>query len=317
MLKKIAVFGLVLALAVICSSCGGCEHEWTPATCTDAKFCSICNTVEGEALGHSWTEATYEAPKTCSACGLTEGEPLFDPAYSEENILASEAIQKLQPYIDFLIVSEKTLVYDEENRTFNLNLTPKSGAANAYSERGDQWGLYTAYLKYLSSDGKWFFYEEGLEVSFCVTLFDDRDGSTVLYEAENGLTLTDVYSDIVPKPLKSLAFEDAFVTLYHNYGSQYEITAEYNEYGEILYFYIRLDSGTSMLFNSLPSSELAENKVWKSLTETFIRWSGENFEAFLAEGHNINCVYFLIDGNSLEDAFYAALNGEEFFSFVG
>ena len=316
MFKKLGILILIIALTIVFSACGQCKHEWDEATCSQAKHCALCYITEGEPLGHSWVDATYEAPKTCSGCGITSGEPLFDPAYSEESILASEAIQKLQPYIDFLVVSEKALVYDEENRTFNLSLTPISGAANAYSERGDQWGLYTAYLKYLSSDGKWFFTEEGLEVSFCVTLFDDRDGSTVLYEAKNGLTLTDVYSDIIPEPLKSQTFESAFVTLYHNYGDQYEITAEYNEYGEILYFYIKLDSGTSMLFRSISESEVAENRIWKSLTEAAIRWSGENFKAFSAEGHNINCVYFLIDGNSLEDAFYAALNGEEFFNFL-
>ena len=53
-----------------------CEHDWTPATCTAPKTCSICGETEGEALGHSWNNATCTTPKTCSVCGETEGEAL-------------------------------------------------------------------------------------------------------------------------------------------------------------------------------------------------------------------------------------------------
>ena len=61
----------------------GCEHNWTDATCTTPKTCSVCGAIEGEALGHSWVDATYEAPKTCSVCGATEGEPLVKPSTCE------------------------------------------------------------------------------------------------------------------------------------------------------------------------------------------------------------------------------------------
>lgn len=67
-------------------------HSWVEATCTDAKYCSVCNTVEGEALGHSFGEwvfmeeptATTEGSKTrtCSVCGETETETI--PATGEE-----------------------------------------------------------------------------------------------------------------------------------------------------------------------------------------------------------------------------------------
>lgn len=310
MLKKFTAAIFAVILTVICSSCGGCEHEWTEATCTDAKSCNLCGITEGEALGHTWTEATYESPKTCSACGLTEGEKLFDPTYSEENVLASEAIQKIQPYIDFLTVSEKTFVYNEDERSFTLTLTPVSGAANAYAGRGDQWGLYTTYLKYLSTDGKWFFSESGLDISFRVVLLDDRDGSSVLFEAENGIAITDVYYDIVPQFLKSVGFEAAFMTLYHNYGALYELTAEYNEASGILYFFMKLDGTTSLLFNSLSSAELAQNNVWKSLTDSSIRWSADYTQSFIDEGHDVLCAVMLIDGTTAEDVFYCAAGGE-------
>ena len=51
-------------------------HDWTDATCTAPKTCSVCGETEGEALGHDWTDATCTTPKTCSVCGETEGEAL-------------------------------------------------------------------------------------------------------------------------------------------------------------------------------------------------------------------------------------------------
>ena len=191
-----------------------------------------------------------------------------------------------------------------------LTITPVSGAADAYAGRGDQWGLYTAYLKYLSTDGKWFFLESGLDISFCVTLLDDRDGSAVLYKAENGVAITDIYTDIVPEFLKSVGFEAAFMTIYHNYGTRYEITAEYSEASGILYFFMKLDSATSYLFHSLPKSELAQNYTWKSVTEAATRWSADYTQSFNAEGHDVLCAVMLLDGNTAEDVFYCAAGGE-------
>ncbi|MBE6763376.1 MAG: hypothetical protein E7553_03340 [Ruminococcaceae bacterium] len=69
---------LILALlTAICllSSCG-CKHEWTAATCTTPKTCSLCNEIEGEALGHNWLDATCTAPKSCKNCDATEGSAL-------------------------------------------------------------------------------------------------------------------------------------------------------------------------------------------------------------------------------------------------
>lgn len=74
-MKKILALALCLAMLATLTACG-CKHQWTEATCLEAKTCSECGEVEGEALGHSWTDATCETPKTCSACALTEGEAL-------------------------------------------------------------------------------------------------------------------------------------------------------------------------------------------------------------------------------------------------
>lgn len=74
-MKKILALALCIAMLASLTACG-CSHQWIEANCLEAKTCSECGEVEGEALGHSWTDATCEAPKTCSACALTEGEAL-------------------------------------------------------------------------------------------------------------------------------------------------------------------------------------------------------------------------------------------------
>lgn len=74
-MKKILALALCIAMLASLTACG-CKHQWTEANCLEAKTCSECGEVEGEALGHSWVDATCEAPRTCSACALTEGEAL-------------------------------------------------------------------------------------------------------------------------------------------------------------------------------------------------------------------------------------------------
>lgn len=74
-MKKILALALCIAMLASLTACG-CKHQWIEANCLEAKTCSKCGEVEGEALGHSWTDATCEAPKTCSVCALTEGEAL-------------------------------------------------------------------------------------------------------------------------------------------------------------------------------------------------------------------------------------------------
>ncbi len=49
-----------------------CGHQWTDATCSAPKTCTLCKATEGNALGHSWEDATCTEPKTCTTCGETE-----------------------------------------------------------------------------------------------------------------------------------------------------------------------------------------------------------------------------------------------------
>ncbi len=73
--KRFILTLTVLLMLSLFSSCG-CQHEWTTATCTTPKTCSLCNEIEGEAAGHNWLDATCTAAKTCKNCSASEGTPL-------------------------------------------------------------------------------------------------------------------------------------------------------------------------------------------------------------------------------------------------
>jgi len=72
------LISLILASVIVLSlfTACGCKHEWTEATCTTPKTCSLCDATEGEAPGHKWLDATCTAPKTCKNCDATDGEAL-------------------------------------------------------------------------------------------------------------------------------------------------------------------------------------------------------------------------------------------------
>ena len=55
------------------------EHNWTPATCTAPKTCSVCQATEGDPLGHTQgTEWKYNSTyhwHVCTECGAKTDEP--------------------------------------------------------------------------------------------------------------------------------------------------------------------------------------------------------------------------------------------------
>ena len=64
--------------AKTCRDCGEAEgealgHIWVEATCLRPQYCSVCNAAEGPLGTHNWIDATCLAPKTCSVCEITEG----------------------------------------------------------------------------------------------------------------------------------------------------------------------------------------------------------------------------------------------------
>ena len=74
-MKKVSIILISAFLLMLLTGCG-CEHQWSAATCTDAKTCTLCGQTEGVPLGHTWQDATCTEAKTCSVCEVTEGEAL-------------------------------------------------------------------------------------------------------------------------------------------------------------------------------------------------------------------------------------------------
>lgn len=75
MRKRLTLLCLSLLFCAALAGCQ-CEHQWTEATCTTPKTCSLCDETEGESLGHNWIPATCEAPETCSRCDEVRGTPI-------------------------------------------------------------------------------------------------------------------------------------------------------------------------------------------------------------------------------------------------
>lgn len=81
-MKRTFGVALMTFLLVLALSACGCKHEWQEATCLQPQICSLCEEIQGEALGHVWKDATCIEPRTCSRCGETEGEAMGH-AYGE------------------------------------------------------------------------------------------------------------------------------------------------------------------------------------------------------------------------------------------
>ena len=80
--KSIILLVSLLAIIFALTSCDQlanllpkpeCEHEWVEASCESPKTCSLCNAIEGEALGHT-EEIVAGKSATCTEAGLTEGK---------------------------------------------------------------------------------------------------------------------------------------------------------------------------------------------------------------------------------------------------
>ena len=104
-----------------------CDHEWEAATCIQPKTCSLCDEIEGEALGHTegdWeiesadsVEATAEYVKSCTYCGTAldyKTEDLTTFVAGESFYLSpSEFVDRLGNYLDG-ITGNDLYVFDGE-----------------------------------------------------------------------------------------------------------------------------------------------------------------------------------------------------------
>lgn len=303
----------------VCSRCGLTEgaalgHDMADATCDTPAACTRCGKTEGEALGHSWADATYDAPKTCTLCGKTEGEKLSRPAYTLQQIEESEAYGQLLQLVDTLVGQDRSMTYDEGTNLLQFSLVPNSGAAEAYSQRGDNWGLFTEYLKTAASYGCHLFSREEIQIDVRVTLLDDRDRTKTLFDVKNTEILTDVYADLVPDVLRTVAFQTMFSTVNVNYLFIPK-TAIYDEASQTVVFYLMMEDNTAFhIRNLLSQGKLGEYGMWKNLTAAMVRWTDEGHSDFARDGYEIRCAAILLDGDLNGDPLFAARDGEVLFS---
>ena len=97
-----------------CTRCGSSyteklpkgDHKYSPATCTQAKHCTVCAKTEGTALGHGYSGGT------CSRCGAKDPNQQTGPAdftatiRSDKNVLISGVTVKV--YVGNALVGSGT-----------------------------------------------------------------------------------------------------------------------------------------------------------------------------------------------------------------
>ncbi|MBE6730812.1 MAG: hypothetical protein E7564_03880 [Ruminococcaceae bacterium] len=92
--KVSLLLALILTFSIIISGCG-CRHQWKEATCTEASICTVCQQVQGAALGHNkgeWEtgeEATIfnsgTRVRNCTRCGMTMATERYELTCYSEN----------------------------------------------------------------------------------------------------------------------------------------------------------------------------------------------------------------------------------------
>ena len=151
----------------LCTLCGaekaGSElaaHTWVDATCTSAKYCSVCFTTEGEKLAHSYTDGKC-------ACGVAEGQSIV--------------------VVNFAVFAPANNLQDTKMvNTINAdaNVTFTAGSNNANVSYGNNTG------KYYYSDNTWRIYQaDAPELTIAVAEGKTIKSVKVTYTAKNDGTL--------------------------------------------------------------------------------------------------------------------------------
>ena len=130
-MKKKILIGIIAVITVICAfsftACNDeCDHQWTDASCTAPKTCSICQETEGQANGHSYktdfdkneSQHWYE----CSVCGDKKdaAEHTFNvPAATEQTDKYCTVCNYIAEYqLGHIHTYDTVLSYDEEGHYY-------------------------------------------------------------------------------------------------------------------------------------------------------------------------------------------------------
>lgn len=97
-MKRTILTAILVTILSFCLTACACEHEWKEATCTAPKTCTLCQEVEGDALGHKWKEATCTEAKTCETCNETEGSSLGH-AFGDEEMVNPDFVSATATFV--------------------------------------------------------------------------------------------------------------------------------------------------------------------------------------------------------------------------
>jgi len=147
MKKNFLALTLVLLMVFCLVACG---HEWTAATCTAPKTCSVCNQTEGTALAHSYSAGI------CTFCGsddpiyiekINEAKSLID---SEDYSSAYEILEELGDYEDAVSLRMK-FYYLPTYRTYKTQESNGKYSSQEYFYNDDGLLVQTVHI---DKDGK-------------------------------------------------------------------------------------------------------------------------------------------------------------------
>ena len=175
---------LLVALLVVCLSiftgCS-CEHDWIEADCLNAKTCSRCGEVKGEALGHTtgeWIETTdtvtcsVSAEQSCKVCNTL---------LSSKTTALSTLIQNdLFLFTPAEFMERLTLIAGQHEYTFTYEFIPKNTMLQALVNSSGKQSIiqfFRSDTSALTSD------EADTSAVWCVSLavVGDSDGALRLY----------------------------------------------------------------------------------------------------------------------------------------
>ena len=197
------------------------------ADCENAKTCSACKLVEGEALGHVWQDATTEAPKTCETCALTEGERIitderfttaatidYQGKWVTEFNMSGELMdlpefeQGIDCYLYLELCNDGTLIMTivpSDMEAFKADMTEylvqalyAELAASGLGKEAADAAFQEAYGMSIEEYAAYAVEETGL-----VDIFEDMRSEMVYYIEDNKIYMGDDWNDIsLPSPIQ-------------------------------------------------------------------------------------------------------------------
>lgn len=114
----------VPAAGEIGSEVPDCEHEWTDATCTQPKTCSVCGSTEGAPLPHS-----YSSNGVCAVCGALDPDfPYFSEDFESTVLDASNPTGEDSPSLN---TTKNSIIY-QVNKKAGASFKTVNDGDNTY-----------------------------------------------------------------------------------------------------------------------------------------------------------------------------------------